>query len=119
VAKVQIKGLAELGRKLKALPEVVERAARAAVKEEVGEAADDLRRFAPVKSGELRRSVQEEIAKKGLSGTAAVTARHAEFVVHGTSDTPANDFVTPVVNAVRRRFDDRFVDRVKLELRRM
>lgn len=119
MAKVEIKGLAELERKLKALPEIVERAARAAVKEEAEEAANDLRRLAPVKDGDLRRSIQAEIAKKGLSGIAAVTARHAEFVVHGTSDTPANDFVTPVINAVRRRFDDRFAEKIKAELQRM
>jgi HK97 gp10 family phage protein len=116
VAKVEIKGLAELERKLKALPEVVELAARAAVKAEVGESADDLRRLSPVKDGDLRRSIQEEIQNRGLAGVAAVTARHAEFVIHGTSDTPANDFVTPVINMVRRRFEDRFADEARAQL---
>lgn len=119
MAKVEIKGLADLERKLKAMPELVERAARAAVKGETHEAADDLRRHAPVDDGELRDSIQAEIQKGGLAGVAAVTARHAEFVVHGTSDTPANDFVTPVINAVRRRFDDRFADEIRDELRKL
>lgn len=119
MARVEIKGLAELERKLKALPEIAERAARAAIKAETHEAANDLRRLSPVKEGTLRDSIQAEIEKKGLAGVAAVTARHAEFVVHGTSDTPANDFVTPVINAVRRRFPDRFADELRAELRRM
>jgi len=119
VARVEIKGLAELERKLKALPEVIEAAAREAVKEEAQEAANDLRRLAPVKDGDLRRSIQAEVEKRGLAGIAAVTARHAEFVVHGTSDTPANDFVTPVINLVRRRFDDRFVDKLNARLRKV
>ena len=119
MAKVQIKGLPELEKKLKRLPEVVERAAREAVKGETDEAVEDLRRDAPVKEGDLRDSVQAEIDKGGLAGVAAVTARHAEFVVHGTSDTPANDFVTPVINDVRRRFPDRFTDELNAELRKM
>jgi HK97 gp10 family phage protein len=119
VAKVKIEGLAELEKKLKRLPEVVERAAQAAIRGETDEAAEDLRRDAPVKEGDLRDSVQAEIEKGGLGGVAAVTARHAEFVVHGTSDTPANDFVTPVINDVRRRFPERFTDELNVELRRI
>lgn len=119
MAKVVIRGLADLEKKLGQLPEVVERAARAAIEGEVDEAVEDLRAGAPVDEGDLRDSVQGEIAKKGLGGTAAVTARHAEFVVHGTSDTPANDFVTPVINDVRERFPDRFADELREQLRRM
>jgi HK97 gp10 family phage protein len=119
VAKVEIRGLAELERKLRKLPEIAERAAKAAIKGEVDEATEDLRAYAPVKDGDLRDSIQGEVEKGGLGGVAAVTARHAEFVVHGTSDTPANDFVTPVINAVRRRFPDRFADEIRTELERM
>lgn len=119
MARVEIKGLAELERKLSRLPELVERAAKSAVKAEVDEATEDLRAYAPVDEGDLRDSVQGEITDGGLGGVAAVTARHAEFVVHGTSDTPANDFVTPVINATRRRFPDRFADELREELRRM
>lgn len=119
MAKIEIKGLAELERKLKKMPELVEAAAKRAVKGQVDEATEDLRQGAPVKDGDLRDSVQGEIEKGGLAGVAAVTARHAEFVVHGTSDTPANDFVTPVINTVRRHFPDRLADELREELRRM
>lgn len=120
MAKVRIKGLPDLERKLKALPEVAKRACAKAVKDEVKEAADDLRRLAPVKDGDLRRSIQEEIEKrKGLEGAAAITAAHATHVINGTSDTPANDFATPVVAKVRQRFPDRVVAEVKAEMRKL
>lgn len=119
MAKVEIKGLGDLERKLSKLPEVVQRAAKAAVKGQVHESAQDLRRHAPVDDGELRDSIQEEIKSGGLAGVAAVTARHAEFVVHGTSDTPANDFVTPVTVRARHDFPDRFADEARQELRKL
>lgn len=119
MAKVEIKGLADLERKLKRMPELVEAAAKRAVRGQVDEAVEDLRQGAPVDEGDLRDSVQGEIDKGGLAGVAAVTARHAEFVVHGTSDTPANDFVTPVINTVRRHFPDRLADELREELRKV
>jgi len=119
VAKVKIKGLDQLEKKLRALPEVIDRAARRTIHEETNEAAQDLRRGAPVLSGDLRRSIQAEIAKKGLAGIAAVTAKHATYVIHGTSKQDANDFVTPVIARVRRRFPDRLVAEVKAELRKV
>lgn len=119
MAKVQIKGLAELEKKLGQLPEIVERAARAAVEGEVDEAVEDLRASAPVDEGELRDSTQGEISKNGLDGTAALTAGHATYVVAGTSEMPARDFVTPVIIDVRQRFPDRFADELREQLRRM
>jgi HK97 gp10 family phage protein len=119
VGKVTIKGLAELERKLKALPEVVERATKRAIHAEVNEVAQDLRRHAPVDEGDLVRSIQEEIDEDGLGGRAVITAEHAEYVVHGTSDTPANDFVTPAEARARQRFPDRVHDAVLVELRKL
>jgi len=119
VAKVRIRGEKELYAKLARLPEAVDAANRRAVKGQTHETAQDLRRHAPVDTGELRDSVQEEITNKGLTGRAAVTARHAEFVVHGTSDTPANDFVTPVIARTESRFPKRLRDEVREELKRM
>jgi HK97 gp10 family phage protein len=116
VAKVTIKGEAELMRKLRKLPDVLERALKEAVKDETEETADDLRRDTPVDDGELLDSIQGEILDHGLTGRAALTARHAQFVIHGTSDTPANDFVTPVVADVRRRFPQRVTKEINRQL---
>lgn len=116
---IVIHGLPELEKKLKALPEVIKKAGKRAVKAETEDAADDLRRGTPVLSGELRRSIQAEIARKGLGGIAAITAEHATYVIHGTSKQHANDFVTPVIARVRRRFPDRLEAEVKAELRKM
>lgn len=117
--KVTIKGLDELERKLRSLPDVLERAVKTAVKDETEEVADDLRRNAPVDDGDLRDSTQAEILNKGLTGRAAMTARHATFVIHGTSDTPANDFATPVIARAERRFPDRVRDEVLKELKKL
>lgn len=116
MGKVTIKGLDELERKLKALPDVVERAVKRAIKDETDEVANDLRRDAPVDEGDLVESIQEEILEEGLTGRAVITARHATFVVHGTSDTPANDFITPVEADARRRFPARVEREVLKEL---
>jgi HK97 gp10 family phage protein len=119
VGKVTIKGLDQLERKLKQLPDVLERALKRAVKGETEEIADDLRRDAPVDEGDLRDSIQAETLNKGLTGRAAITAAHAGYVVHGTSDTPANDFVSPVEADARRRFPDRVRREVLDELRKL
>jgi HK97 gp10 family phage protein len=105
--KVRISGLEELDRSLTRLPENIRAGARRAVDAEVEETHEDLRRDAPVLSGNLRDSIKKRIAKKALSGTVAITAKYAEFVINGTEDTPANDFATPVVELSRRRFPDR------------
>jgi HK97 gp10 family phage protein len=119
VAKIQIKGEAELIAKLKRLPEALKAAERRAVKAQTEDTAQDLRWGAPVLSGDLQESIQEEILNDGLTGRAAITARHAEFVIHGTSDTPANDFVTPVIARTERDFPDRLREEIQSELKRL
>jgi HK97 gp10 family phage protein len=113
---VTIKGLDELARKLKALPEVVDRAGARAVKAETDETADDMRRGAPFKTGELRESIGSEYNAKTMTGRASATAKHADFVEHGTSDTPAQPFVEPAAARARRRFPDRVKTEIKREL---
>jgi len=117
--EVKIAGVKELARKLKALPEVVERAARAAVKAETEAVADDMRRTAPRLSGELVEGIQAEFDAKTITGRAVSTARHTPFVVHGTSDTPANDFMTPAARRSEKRLMRRVKDEVATELRKL
>lgn len=117
--RVRIKGDAELMRKLRRLPEAVERVARKAVKDETHDAAEDLRRDAPVLTGDLKESIQEESLKKGMTGRAAITDPAVQEIVHGTSDTPAHDFVTSNIERVRKRFPQRVKDEVRAELRRL
>lgn len=114
--KVTIKGLDELARKLKALPEVVDRAGARAVKAETDETANDMRRTAPRDTGELQESIRSEYSAKTMTGRAAATARHAEFVEHGTSDTAAQPFVEPAAERARRRFPARVKQEIKREL---
>jgi HK97 gp10 family phage protein len=114
--KVRIRGLEELDAKLARLPENVRAGARRAVDDEVDETQEDLQRGAPVLSGNLRDSIKKRLAKKALSGTVAITAKYAEFVIRGTEDTPANDFVTPVVELTRKRFPDRLRAEVRASI---
>lgn len=113
---VEIKGLSELTKKLRALPRVIDGAGGRAVKDETHEVAQDMRRGAPFKTGELREKIQAEYDAKTMTGRAASTARHTTFVVHGTSDTPANDFMTPAAERSRRRFPNRAKQYVKEDL---
>lgn len=116
--KVRIFGAEELDRKLQRMPEQMREGAREAIADEVAETREDLWQAAPVLSGNLRESIKERLAKKALSGTVAITAKYAEYVVRGTEDTRANDFVTPVVEDVRRRFPDRLRAAVELQVGR-
>jgi len=116
---VTIKGMPELSRKLKALPEVVMAAGRRAVKAQVEETADDMREGAPFKTGDLRRGINAEFNSKKITGRAVSTARHSPFVENGTSDTPAQPFVEPAAIRARQRFPKRVEAELKAALRKV
>lgn len=113
---LEVKGMSELVKKLARLPKVIESAGGRAVKDETHDVANDMRRGAPVLTGELRDGVQAEYDAATMTGRAVSTARHTPFVVHGTSDTPANDFMTPAAERSRRRFPKRVEEYVKADL---
>lgn len=115
-----IEGLETLRRRLDALPDLIEKAARQAVQDETIAAAQDMRRNAPRLTGELQDGIQAELGDlQRLEGRAVSTARHTTFVVHGTSDTPANDFITPAAMRSERRFPRRVREQVLADLRKI
>lgn len=116
---VKIQGIEELSRKLKALPEIVERAAKQAVQDETLAVAQDMRRNAPRDTGNLADKIQAEIDSTKLTGRAASTAEYTTFVVHGTSKTAADDFMTPAARRSERRFPRRVREQVQRELKRI
>lgn len=116
---VTIRGLDELSRKLKALPEIVEAASRRAVKAETEAAADDMRRAAPVDTGALRESIGAEFDAKKITGRAVASADYAAEVEHGTSENAAQPFVEPSAERARRRFPDRVEAEIKEALRKI
>jgi HK97 gp10 family phage protein len=116
---VTVKGMDQLRAKLDQLPDAIVTGVRAAVKAETEEIADDMRRGAPRATGELADSMQTEIADDGLSGKAVATARHATFVEHGTSDTPAQPYVAPAAERARKRFPGRVEAAIGGELRKL
>lgn len=109
---VSIDGLDALRVKLTLLPGIVDKASKQTLEEQIHETAEDVRRAAPVKTGELKESVQEEAGgrdSKGRflsgggarSGQVAITAPYAKYVIQGTSDTEANDFTAAPIEATR------------------
>jgi HK97 gp10 family phage protein len=116
---VTIKGLGDLEKKLRKLPQVVQAAGGRAVKAETEETRDDAKRGAPVLSGELRDSITAEYEAKKLRGRAAATSDHAGFVEHGTEDTPAQPFMQPAAERARRRFPGRVRTEIKAELEKL
>lgn len=116
---VNIVGMKDLEAKLRKLPEVVKAAGGRAVKAEAEAARDDMKRGAPVDTGELRDSIQAEYDAKKLIGRAVATSKHAGFVEHGTDDSPAQPFTAPAAERARRRFPDRVRAEIKAELEKL
>lgn len=114
---ITVDGMGLLSKRLDQLPKKIHEGIRSAVTDETREIADDMRKHAPRRSGELAESIQAEVTKDGLGGTAAATARHATFVEHGTSDTPEQPFATPAAERSRQRFPDRLRQEIGGELR--
>ena len=115
---IKIKGQKELRDKLAKLPKRIAEAERRAIKGQTEATADRLRKDAPVLTGDLKRSIQEEIKNEGMTGIVAITDPDASDIIHGTSDTPAHDFVTPAINATRRQFGKRVKKELTVELTR-
>jgi HK97 gp10 family phage protein len=118
--KVNIRGLDVLEAKLRALPDIVERAAVRAVREETHDVAQQMRRDAPVGDTHgLVDGIQEEYSNGGLTGKAVSTAEYSTYVVHGTSTHKAEDFITPAAEVARRRFPQRVREIAAEELRKL
>lgn len=112
--KVTIKGLADLERKLAEAGSATRAAAEKAVSEEANATRDDARRLAPVKTGELRRSIRAEA--EGLTGDVKARARHATFVEHGTYRDKAQPFMRPAADRARLRLPKRAAKIIKAAL---
>lgn len=117
--KAEIKGLAQLERKLGRLPSVIDEAARQAVKDEAHETAQDERRLAPRRTGDLADSVQTEFDKGGLGASVHPTARYASFVNNGARGIPPQPFATAAGKLARRRFKKRTIEITNEALRRL
>lgn len=112
--RTSVDGASKLRDKLAELPDHIRAGAEQAVGEETEEIADDMRRFAPEAKGDLKRGIQAE--HEGLSGLAASTARHADFVEHGTSRSPEQPYARPAAELSRRRFPKRLKEDVGVEI---
>lgn len=118
--KVTVRGMDQLVKRLAALPEAVDRAARRAVRDETEAVADDMRAGAPRGvTGGLVEGIQAEFDEATIAGKAVSTADHSTFVEHGTSKQAAQPFIAPAEMRARRRFPRRMSDEIKTEMRRL
>jgi len=113
---VTIHGLEKLRLKLGALPRQVRAAGIKTVRKETQDVANDMRSHAPIKTGELKAGIQEEFDEREVEGRAVSTAPHTTYVVHGTEDTPAQDFMTPAARRSQRRFRGRLTRAINEEM---
>lgn len=77
-------------------------AAAVAVRLEVAAVKDDAVTGAPRDTGELEAGIVGSV--DGLEGEVRATARHSDFVEHGTSRTPAQPYMAPAAERSRPRF---------------
>lgn len=101
MSKTVIKGLGELRRNLARAAETTKLSAEEAVSQEAENIKDDARRMAPRKTGALRRGIKTDV--DGLEARVKSTARHANFVEHGTFKDKAQPYMTPAAALSRRR----------------
>lgn len=118
-SSADVVGLGILKKRLAALPDALDRAHRAAVRAEVHNAAEDMRRFAPRDRGGLVAGIRERNRRNRPEGEAASTADYTTYVVHGTSDQRAQDFITPAAERSRQRFPREVAEAVNAELRKI
>lgn len=90
-------------------------AARAAAEEQLGReakaVADDMRRNAPRRTGELRRGIVWE--HRGDEAVVRSTARHSRFIEFGTRKVPRRPYVRPAALRSERRLPKRISTAVR------
>lgn len=106
----KVAGGSELRTALKQATARMVDAVEGAVAAETRQVRDDMRRFAPELTGELRGSMRAITG--GLEGEAVAMADHAQFVENGTKKMKAQPFALPAAELARRRFKNRVADAV-------
>lgn len=102
--------------KIREVVVAMKEAAQLAIEAEVEQVKEEMREGAPVESGNLRNKIIGEVDKDGKGGRVASTADYSQYVVNGTSERKANDFITPVAEKSRRRYPDRVREEIKRAL---
>lgn len=70
-----------------------------------GELHQGTKSRAPVKTGELQRSIVKDIDAEGLSGHVTATAEHADAVNYGTRHQSAQPFFTTSYDLQKVKFE--------------
>lgn len=114
---VTIIGRAALEARIAELPRAIDRGARQAIKEETAEVAEDMRAFAPELTGNLKSKIRVDLNLSQFEGFAVSGAPYTKYVVNGTSENQAQDFMTPAAELSRGRFRRRLIDEINAQLR--
>lgn len=120
-ATVQVEGLPEAKRQIGRAAKVIHQAAREALMESALAIHEEARSRVPVDSGSLRRGIKVYPSKRGdviEIGVKDPDLDYAQFVEFGTSSEPAQPFLTPALEAERRKLERRIAKHVERAIAR-
>ena len=98
---IKVDGLAKTRALLQAVAEAEQQAARELVKKAAGDVQGAARRLAPVKTGNLKRSIMVDIAPGGMSAKVTANADYSAYVEYGTRYKVARPYMQPAAQIVQ------------------
>ncbi|THV27939.1 HK97-gp10 family putative phage morphogenesis protein [Glycomyces paridis] len=105
-----------LKRKLKELPDDMLVGLTVAVRAAAKQLKADARKRAPVRSGDLRRSIRYRMDRDGLGAQVYVDEFYGRFIEYGTKSMEKQPFLRPAAALERARFRNRVSDEVRKAL---
>lgn len=114
---VRVEGDKALQRKLNRTSTEIQKAQPELTFEEAEALVRNMQAYAPERTGELKDSMRPIRLPKG-GAAAEVTARHADFVEWGTSDTPAQPFARPAAERARKEWASDASNRMREALKK-
>lgn len=95
-------GISELKAKLKDMSKM--EAAKKIVKMNGAEMQQNAQRFAPVDTGQLKRSIMLDITDNGMTARTEATVNYAAYVEYGTRYMAAQSYMRPAFNIQKATF---------------
>lgn len=102
MAGIRVRGLEDLQKKLK--KNVSMHAVKAVVRVNGAELQSKAQDYAPVDTGNLKRSIGLKIEDAGLTARVAPTAEYAEYVEYGTRFMESQPYMRPALGEQKQQF---------------
>lgn len=103
---LRLEGAAEIEAALKATGHRLTEAIKGAVLEAAVECDNVAKQLAPVDTGRLRSSIGWKLDGDGLAADVSARTEYASHVEFGTTNSPAQPFMTPALENVRSGYKD-------------